>query len=311
MGRSYQVLSTCLISLVLLGTVAVAQQANPTLRVEPAEVTFSSLDSQVTLRVFAGEEPVPASRMTRLDIEGPYDWMFTVSEGQEPGTVLIKTRPHLIEVGTYTLIVEADGQRATVAINAPLDSELSCIEAEAKERNEDILTVKRRHGLVTPARREELTITLPESCYEGTILEIPLEPEPNRYYRWIVNGHVELEGLGASTLRLPLAEPREYLVRVEVSEDNVVVAQWEGPLRVVPEPELTHTARAKLPFKLAAPEGHASYQWTVGGKVVSTERVLKFKFDKPGQYGVECLASSPADDPHRTFRRLVWNVTTP
>lgn len=300
--------------LVLLGgfvaNSGAGQESVGTLRAEPGEVTFRRMDSQAAIRVYLGAEQVAFDRIARASIDGPYGWMFSIVKPPDAtASLLLKTKPHLVEAGSYSLIIEAGGQRTEVAIRATLESEINCIQAEAAERNEDIETVLRRRGLVTYSWREELAIALPGPYYEGAVLELALGGDPDRWYAWRVNEEVFLEGLGKSTLRLPLTEPGEWKLAVNVVKDNIPVAEWSGSFKVVPEPEQSLTVKVRRVLRIEGPAGYEAYQWKVDDRPVSEDRMLKHTFREPGRHRIECMATRPVDQPNRVYRRVIWDVT--
>lgn len=282
------------------------------LRVQPTEVTFRSLDDRASIQVFLGGKPLPHSQVSSISIEGPYGRMFFIERPADtPGTVILKANPSQLEVGTYKLIIKAAGQRGEVTIHAPLDTLENIVDIESKLQGVDPQTVKLQYGLAAYLGREHLEIALPDTCYEGHILTIPLEQYTDRLYVWYVNGEPALSGMGESTLRVPLTKPGDCTIRVEVKKEGFLVADWEGRLHVLPEPELAYEASLARPFRLEGPEGFERFEWKIDGRPAGMEKRLTHTLRTRGRFRIECLATAPVEGNPYALRRIVWNVTVP
>lgn len=297
---------------VALGAVAQDALLPSTLVADPATIELPAIRSAGEVRIYADETRTVPARIEKAAIEGPYARFFHVLvPAERPGVVRVVARPDRVEAGSYDLRVHADGQQIVIPVLATLADEETIIERDAEMLGQTEEAVRIRYGLAKPLWRENLEITLPESYTEGAILTLDLEPHPNRWFTWVVNDIAVLEGHGENVLRLPLDEVGPLKLAVEVRDNGVVVAGWEGALRVDPEPAIPLRRRVNETFRLMAPDGFEHYEWRVDDEIVSREQTCAFRFPKPGGYNIECRALNPENPDaaaKRLFRRITWRA---
>jgi hypothetical protein len=120
------------------------------------------------------------------------------------------------------------------------------------------------------------------------------------------------EGPEKSSLTYLFKEPGEYLltyIETEKKEGKTAtVAHARAHTRVAPLSGVQTEVACNVEMQFAPPPGYQKQVWTIDGKEVSMEPILKRAFQVPGTYRVECLTSAPSQGPAQAFLRIRYNT---
>jgi len=269
--------------------------------VVPASVTFDALDQTASIEVMKDGRSLPGTdlRGWRLLASGhDYRHMFKF---EKRGSILTLIPSESIEVGSYDLVIDTPHGSVTAKVYTPLRDLPDSLEKRAAAAGVSIDDLKKKLGLVSETIRETLSIELPPVYYQGQTLSLTMPLRLDRVYVWTMNGEVIKQGPGENHFAYTFKEPGEYVLVHYEQEDGIAVAVASAETTVAALPPVAWEVPQNVQFSLSGPAGYARYEWRIDGEPVSTEGTLTHTFRSPGQYTVECRASSPPGGPEEGF----------
>ncbi len=287
----------------------------PQLTVQPDELVFDALDVTHNVTVRREGIPVASSEFGKPRLmAGASDYarmIICTPSTEEPGVITIKLNPDTCEVGSYELQLPVGKDYVSVLVYTPLSRIKSIVDQDAAKLG-SLEAAKLEHGLAQFAGREKLEIALPPEYKVGQTLLIELPKNPNRVYRWLLNGKVVLEGVGESTFKHPFQQPGDYAVGLVETEGAARIVSWSGTTRVTgvatDDAPIEWKVAAGQTFRVPAPKGYETYEWTIDGKPADGGATLTHVFNAKGTYAIECRCSAPVDAQRPAERRVTWRT---
>ena len=174
--------------------------------ISPADIT------KIVTGVFKFRDDVPSNDKDGKHFSN-YSHMFDF-EANDDGTITIKARGDLLEVGKYDLYVHTIHGTATGLINATLTE--------------------------TNPTRARKRVKLPEFSYaivlpdykHGQTIVISLPPDKVHTYSWYINGELHSTGLGETTFRTKPDEGSYEISYIAENPEGDVVSSWSDTTEV-------------------------------------------------------------------------------
>ncbi|MBI5091958.1 MAG: hypothetical protein HZB26_05880 [Candidatus Hydrogenedentes bacterium] len=311
-GRASAAVRLALASLAILSVLAVWTSpalAAGAVTADPVYVTITKPDQSVTIKLLLDGKPLPAAAIKGAKyMASDHDYARMFSFTKKDGEVTV-TPTKLLEVGSYTLVLNTAHGPVSVEILAPLTDLPDTLEKQAATLGITVDELKAKMGLSRKMKRETLSIDLPVSYVEGQTLNVTLEPNPKRIFIWSINDKVIKQGAGENTFSYTFDNPGKYTFKVEEKEGDTVVASATSATEVTAPPPVRWDATVGDSRVLDGPKGYSRYTWSMNGKRVSDGLVLKLTFTDPGKYTIECRAEDPTDKAAAKSRHLVYEVT--
>ena len=291
---------------------ALGADPQPAVIAEPDEARFHSMDDTVSIRLYAQGKPLPSNALKGVRAvigNNTYTHQFEITSSDSGDAVVtVKPNPEEAQVGTFMLIISTKQGDAVVGVDMPLDEMPDTLENRAKAEGITVDELKAKLGLSHEAKRETITVRLPQWQYEGSTFALRVPTTAGRTFTWKVNGTVVDQGLDKNSLSYVLGFPGDHHIEMEARDKEVIVAQWSGILRVIPYPDMKWQVQARKPFELRGPRGYTVYAWKVDGHGAGNDEIFKHTFKDAGEHAIECVASDPIIGKPGEFRRFVWKT---
>ena len=276
---------------------------------EPRALLINTLNSVAVVQLSHQGQPLAPSDFKGAKLmvdDSNYARMISVTPIE--GGVRVTPTPAM-EVGTYMLVIETSKGPAYVTINAPLTGETGILEERTEALGGARDEAMRDIGLATELPRGQVQFTLPPRYLVGQALRLSAPAAPGVRYRWSVNGQPVSEGL-----EFVYVFPAEgdYTVLLEQGGGNSAWTKSSESTTLVEEPPATSfTAKAGQRVTFSAPDGYASYAWTLDGKAMGSSRTLGLAFPQPGKYVLLCRCEGQPEAAPGSFHTVRYEITVP
>ncbi len=291
----------------LVGLFASAVAIAQTVALNPSEIVVRRVDASVSAQLTANGVPLAPDQVESVKLyvdKHDYDEMFSVAK--TPGTLTF-TPTIEVEIGVYELVVVTEAGTAYGTMRVTLEEDPALLENRARAQGITVDEMRRRLGLVNAAGREMLDIELAPAYYTGQALDIAMSPQETREYQWIVNGNPAASGRGPHRFHYVFKAPGEYAIVYREFQRNETIAETKSSTTVIDEPVVPWEVKSRARLFLPGPADFTHYEWRVNGETISRQATLRHSFQEPGNYSLECIASST--EPQERYRKITYNVT--
>lgn len=288
---------------------AVVSAAGAELRAEPASITFDAPADKASIRVLSNGEALGGQSISRWRLiasEHAYNHMLLVEK--KGGTLIVRPSDHM-EVGHYTLRISTAKGEVDVDVYAPLSSLDSIVERKAREMGVSVDEARKQLGLATENPRSTIEITLPAVYYEGQGFKLDVPADLGERHVWNLNGQTVLEGEDANVFEHVFTETGDYVLTYEAMKGDALMASAQAHTTVAQLPPVEVDVHTETTVPFTAPEGYATYTWTLKGEEVGTGKVCELSFGEPGEYMLECMARKAESKEYSRFRFSIRAVT--